>query len=105
MSSGCRHAAGAAQQFARLVVVLAALALLGLLLAYPLALGACRAVVLGDEKARGALVALLLSEDEYTRRLAIEALLVRYRDDRGFEPDADLESRRAAVKRWATEAE
>lgn len=57
--------------------------------------------LLGDESARDLLVGLLLSDDEFTRRLAIESLLERDGDDRGYEPDADLASRRAAVARWA----
>jgi HEAT repeat protein len=56
--------------------------------------------LLKDDTARTPLVGLLLSDDEYTRRLAIESLLERDGDDRGYEPDADLASRRAAVSRW-----
>ncbi|MFN0009241.1 MAG: HEAT repeat domain-containing protein [Planctomycetota bacterium] len=57
--------------------------------------------LLGDESARDSLVGLLLSEDESTRRLAIESLLERDGEDYGYEFDADLASRRAAVARWA----
>ena len=56
--------------------------------------------LLGDESARDSLVGMLLSEDEPTRRLAIECLLERSGEDHGYEPDADLASRRAAVARW-----
>ena len=58
-------------------------------------------LVLGDETARSALVGFLLSEDEFTRRLAIEALASHYGDDRGYEFDADPASRRAAAAKWA----
>jgi HEAT repeat protein len=58
-------------------------------------------LVLGDETARNALVGLLLSDDEYARRLAIEALAAHYGDDRGYEFDADPASRRAAAAKWA----
>jgi HEAT repeat protein len=57
-------------------------------------------LLLGDESARGALVGLLLSEDAYTRGLAIEALVAHYGDDRGYEPDADPAIRREAAARW-----
>ena len=56
--------------------------------------------LLGDESARHVLIGLLLSDDEFARKQAIETLLERDGDDRGYEPDADLESRRAAVERW-----
>jgi HEAT repeat protein len=58
-------------------------------------------LILGDDSARSALVGLLLSDDEYARRLAIEALASRYGDDRGYEFDADPVSRRAAAAKWA----
>jgi HEAT repeat protein len=61
-------------------------------------------LVLGDETARSALVGLLLSDDEYTRRLAIEALASRYGDDRGYEFDAEPAARRAAAAKWAVAA-
>jgi len=59
--------------------------------------------LLGDKSARDTLVGLLLSEDEAARRLAIESLLERDGDDRGYEPDADLAARRAAAARWVVE--
>jgi HEAT repeat protein len=55
---------------------------------------------LGDESARPALVGLLLSEDEYARRLAIEALFAHYGDDFGYEPDAPPDARRKAAAMW-----
>jgi len=58
-------------------------------------------LVLGDETAKGALVGLLLSEDEYTRRLAIEVLTAHYGEDYGYEFDGEPEARRAAAARWA----
>ena len=57
-------------------------------------------LVLGDETARNALVGLLLSEDEYARKLAIEALAAHYGDDQGYEAEADVATRRAAASRW-----
>jgi hypothetical protein len=56
--------------------------------------------LLDDAGARADLVGLLLSDDDYTRRLAIESLLEKDGDDRGYEFDADVASRRAAVERW-----
>jgi HEAT repeat protein len=46
-------------------------------------------LILKDESARSALVGLLLSDDEYARRLAIEGLVAHYGEDRGYEFDAD----------------
>jgi HEAT repeat protein len=57
-------------------------------------------LVLGDETARNALVGLLLSEDEYARKLAIEALAAHYGDDQGYDPDADAPARREAAAKW-----
>ena len=57
-------------------------------------------LVLGDETARDALVGLLLSEDEYSRKIAIEALVAHFGDDKGYEPEADAGARRAAAAKW-----
>ncbi len=57
-------------------------------------------LILGDDSAKPALVGLLLSDDPYARRLAIEALFAYYGDDFGYEPDAAPEARRAAAAKW-----
>ena len=57
-------------------------------------------LVLGDETARNALVGLLLSEDEFARKLAIEALTAHYGEDYGHEPEAEPAARRAAAAKW-----
>jgi len=56
---------------------------------------------LGDDSARGVLVGMLLSDDPYARQLAIGALVERYGEDRGYDPDGDLEARRRAASLWA----
>ena len=57
-------------------------------------------LLLGDDSARNALVALLLSEDLFTRQISIDALQRRYGESRGYDPAADLEQRREAVRSW-----
>lgn len=54
----------------------------------------------GDDSARSVLVGLLLSEDEFSRSLAFDALVRRYEDDRGYDPAASREARREAAARW-----
>ncbi len=54
----------------------------------------------GDDSARTALAALLLAEDEYARQLAFGALRERFDEDRGYDPAAGPEARRAAAARW-----
>jgi HEAT repeat protein len=58
-------------------------------------------LLLGDDSARTVLAGILLSEDPYARRLAIDALESRYGDDRGYDPDADPEDRRRTAALWA----
>jgi HEAT repeat protein len=58
-------------------------------------------LLLGDETARSAVAGLLLSEDAPTRRLAIEALVATYGEDRGYDPEADAGARREAAARWS----
>jgi HEAT repeat protein len=57
-------------------------------------------LMLGDERARESLVALLLSREPKAREIAIGALERRYGDDRGYALKADEAERREAVKRW-----
>jgi HEAT repeat protein len=57
-------------------------------------------LALGDRSARHTLSALLLSEDEYARRLAFEALQREFGEDRGYDPLADPAARREAAARW-----
>jgi len=57
-------------------------------------------LMLGDERARESLVALLLSREPKAREIAIGALERRYGDDRGYSLKADEAERREAVKRW-----
>jgi HEAT repeat protein len=57
-------------------------------------------LALGDESARHVLAALLIASDDGARRLAFEALLARYGEDRGYDPAADEASRRKAAARW-----
>jgi HEAT repeat protein len=54
----------------------------------------------GDEAARHTLAALLLSEDEFARQLAFEALRERFAEDRGYDPAGDPARRREAAARW-----
>lgn len=54
----------------------------------------------GDESARHTLAALLLSDELHTRQLAIEALVRRYGDARGFDPEAQASERRSAAAEW-----
>jgi HEAT repeat protein len=58
-------------------------------------------LILKDESDRSALVGLLLSEDEFSRRLAIEGLVAHYGDDRGYEFDAPPEARRKSAATWS----
>jgi len=55
---------------------------------------------LGDDAARPMLVDLLLSEDETTRSLAIDALSRRFGEDRGYDAAGEPQARRAAAQRW-----
>jgi HEAT repeat protein len=57
-------------------------------------------MLMGDDSARTVLAGLLLSNDRYTRRLAIGALEQRYDDDRDFDPDGEPDQRREAAMRW-----
>lgn len=57
-------------------------------------------LAVGDDSARHTLASLLLSEDEYTRQLAFEALQRRFGEDRGYDPAGELAARRAAAARW-----
>lgn len=54
----------------------------------------------GDDTARSFLGGLLLSKDDYTRRLAFGALVARYEEDRGYDPDAPEAERRDAAQNW-----
>jgi len=58
-------------------------------------------LLLGDDSARDVLVGLLLSEDATSRELAIGALQARFDEDRGYQPQAEIDERRAAAARWA----
>jgi HEAT repeat protein len=57
-------------------------------------------MMLGDARARDALVNLLLSPDLTAREIAIGALSERYGDARGYDPNASQEVRWAAVRNW-----
>jgi len=57
-------------------------------------------LALGDESARHTLSSLLLSDDEYTRQTSFEALQRKFGEDRGYDPIADVASRREAAARW-----
>jgi HEAT repeat protein len=57
-------------------------------------------MMLGDARARDALVNLLLSPDLTAREIAIGALSARYGDDRGYDPNASAEERGSAVRNW-----
>jgi HEAT repeat protein len=57
-------------------------------------------MVHGDERARPTLAALLLSADVEALTLAIESLVQRYGEDRGYDPQAGEAERRAAAARW-----
>lgn len=61
--------------------------------------GAAR-LACGDPRAREALCALLLSQDAGARAAAIDALEKKFGDRRGYDPEAAVEERRAAVRRW-----
>ena len=54
----------------------------------------------GDRRAGQELVDLLLSADATARKTAIEGLVRKYGDARGYDPDASDAARRAAVERW-----
>jgi HEAT repeat protein len=54
----------------------------------------------GDDSARHTLASLLLSADDSARALAIEALVRRFGEDRGYDPAGEPEARRAAALRW-----
>ena len=55
----------------------------------------------GNQAARHTLVTLLLSEDEFARRAAFEALAGSTGEDRGYDPAGTAEERRRAAARWA----
>ena len=55
---------------------------------------------LGDLRVEPDLIGLLLSDNAEAREVAINALRRKHGDDRGYEPKADLEQRRAAASRW-----
>ena len=55
---------------------------------------------LGDSTARRDLVPLLLSDDEYTRQQAIDALASKYGGSRGYDPDGPEAERRSAAAAW-----
>ncbi len=55
---------------------------------------------LGEDTAKNDLAGLLMSADEGTRRLAIEALQRRFGETRGYDPDAPAAERRLAAVRW-----
>ena len=57
-------------------------------------------LALGDDSARNTLASLLLSEDGLARELAFTALERRFEEDRGYDPEADVEARREAAARW-----
>lgn len=57
-------------------------------------------LLLGDEAARQDAVNLLLSRNAEARKIAISALVEKYGDDRGYDPDAELPQRLDAVQRW-----
>ncbi|MFT5051447.1 MAG: HEAT repeat protein [Chlamydiales bacterium] len=54
----------------------------------------------GDLSARHTLASLLLSETDFARRSAFDALREHYGEDRGYDPDADPAQRRTAAVRW-----
>jgi HEAT repeat protein len=58
-------------------------------------------LLLGDQSAAQDLIPLLLSEDEYTRAQAIDALEAQFGDRRGYDPAAEESARRAAAARWS----
>jgi hypothetical protein len=57
-------------------------------------------LALGDDSARHTLASLLLSDEEPARRLAFEALAHHAGEDRGYDPAASDDERRAAAARW-----
>jgi HEAT repeat protein len=57
-------------------------------------------LALGDDSARHTLSSLLLSDDEYARQLAFEALQRKFGEDRGYDPFSDAAARREAAARW-----
>lgn len=56
--------------------------------------------LLGDLRAQQSLVDLLLSDDLAARQIAIGALEARTGERRGYDPEASLAERTAAVARW-----
>lgn len=58
-------------------------------------------LAIGHPAAAQDLIPLLLSEDDYTRRMTIDALRARFGETRGYDPDADEEARRQAAARWS----
>ena len=65
-----------------------------------LAQAACTRLALGDDSARHTLAALLLSDDEYSRQLAFEALQHEFGEGRGYDAQADVAAWREAAARW-----
>jgi HEAT repeat protein len=57
-------------------------------------------LMLGDDSARDDLVNMLLSRNADARKLAIEALRLRFGDTLGYDADAGIEARAAAAQRW-----
>lgn len=55
----------------------------------------------GDRRASQELVDLLLSADPAARKTAIDGLVRKYGDARGYDPEASDAERRAAAERWA----
>ena len=58
-----------------------------------LAIAARTRLMLGESRAKGDLVNLLLSDAENARITAIGALMAKFGDDRGFDPKADPAAR------------
>jgi len=57
-------------------------------------------LTLGDDSARNSLVGLLLSADSVTREISFGALQRRFGETYDYDPNAELEARRAAASRW-----
>jgi len=56
---------------------------------------------LGERSASQDLIPLLLSDDEYTRRMTIDALQTEFGETKGYDPDGDEDERRRAAARWS----
>jgi len=57
-------------------------------------------LLLGEKRAACDLVPMLLSPDLEARKIALDALMGHFGSDYGYDPEATLESRRAALKEW-----